>query len=72
MKILEWWHEIMLPPCVAIGGITIENCYPLVDAGADMLAVVSSVWDHLQSPTQAVKEFNKIFADSVYTSVASS
>ena len=29
-------HEI---PCVAIGGITVENGAPLVDAGADFLAV---------------------------------
>ena len=71
-EILEWWHEIMLPPCVAIGGITIKNCYPLVKAGADMLAVVSSVWDHPKNPTHAVQEFNKIFADIADTCVASS
>jgi len=71
-EILEWWSEIMLPPCVAIGGITIENCSSLVEAGADMVAVVSSVWDHPKSPTQAVQEFNKVFADMADTSVASS
>ncbi len=59
--ILEWWNEIMLPPCVAIGGITVDNCRPLVDAGADMLAVVSGVWDHPKGPTVAVEEFNTIF-----------
>jgi thiamine-phosphate pyrophosphorylase len=71
-EILEWWHEIMLPPCVAIGGITAENCQPLVEAGADMLAVVSSVWDHPKNPTKAVQEFNKVFAYMADTSVASS
>ena len=71
-KILKWWHEIMLPPCVAIGGITTENCSSLVEAGADMLAVVSSVWDHPKSPTQAVQEFNKIFANIADTNIASS
>ena len=33
-------------PCVAIGGITAENCAPLVQAGADFLAVVGAVWNH--------------------------
>ncbi|NQW01407.1 MAG: thiamine phosphate synthase [Rhodospirillales bacterium] len=60
-EILEWWSQIMLPPCVAIGGITVDNCRPLAQAGADMLAVVSGVWDHPQGPAQAVREFNTIF-----------
>ena len=33
-------------PCVAIGGITPENCGPLVEAGADYLAVINGVWGH--------------------------
>ena len=32
-------------PCVAIGGITPDNCAPLVRAGADFLAVSSAVWN---------------------------
>jgi thiamine-phosphate pyrophosphorylase len=71
-EIIEWWHDIMLPPCVAIGGITLENCRPLAEAGADMLAVASGVWDHPKGPTGVVQEFNKIFADVVGTDVASS
>ena len=31
-------------PCVAIGGITPDNCGPLVRAGADFLAVSHAVW----------------------------
>jgi thiamine-phosphate pyrophosphorylase len=72
LEILEWWHETMIPPCVAIGGITIKNCRPLVEAGADMLAIVSGVWDHPINPTQAVQEFNKIFDDMAVTCVDSS
>ena len=34
----------MVVPCVAIGGITAENCAPLVAAGADFLAVIGGVW----------------------------
>ncbi len=70
-EILEWWSEIMLPPCVAIGGITVDNCRPLAEAGADMLAVVSGVWDHPRGATVAVQEFNKIFDDVAGTDVAS-
>lgn len=44
--ILRWWSTLMELPSVAIGGITPANCTPLVQAGADFLAVVSAVWDH--------------------------
>lgn len=56
-EILRWWSELMTVPCVAIGGITAENCAPLVEAGADFLAVISAVWDHPQGPAAAVREF---------------
>jgi thiamine-phosphate pyrophosphorylase len=61
-EIIAWWNEIMTVPCVAIGGITPENCSPLVRAGADFLAVVSSVWDHKDGPAAAVKAFNAAIA----------
>ena len=32
---------MMVVPCVAIGGITVENAQPLIEAGADFLAVSS-------------------------------
>lgn len=56
--ILEWWSELMELPCVAIGGITPENCGPLVEAGADFLAVSASVWSHPEGPAAAVRAFN--------------
>lgn len=43
--LLEWWSALFEIPCVAIGGITPENCAPLVAAGADFLAVSSAVWN---------------------------
>ncbi len=61
--ILEWWSELMVIPAVAIGGITPENCLPLVRAGADFVAVVSAVWDHPEGPAEAVRAFDKIFAE---------
>ena len=63
-EILRWWSEIMTVPCVAIGGITPENCPPLVKAGADFLAVISAVWDHPQGPGAAVKAFAQAIAAS--------
>jgi thiamine-phosphate pyrophosphorylase len=42
--LLTWWQSLMEIPCVAIGGITPENCGPLVEAGADFLAVSHAVW----------------------------
>ncbi|HWI28466.1 MAG TPA: thiamine phosphate synthase [Stellaceae bacterium] len=56
-EILRWWSELMTVPCVAIGGITQQNCAPLVAAGVDFLAVISAVWDHPEGPAVAVKEF---------------
>lgn len=61
IELLSWWAELMEVPVVAIGGITIENCRPLVEAGADFLAVVGGVWNHPDGPAAAVAAFNRIF-----------
>ncbi len=61
-EIIRWWSELMTVPCVAIGGITPENCAPLVAAGADFLAVISAVWDHPQGPGAAIKAFARAIA----------
>jgi len=44
-SILTWWSTLFEIPCVAIGGITAANAQPLVDAGADFLAVCKAVWE---------------------------
>ena len=56
--LLRQWSEVTTVPCVAIGGITIENCGVLVEAGADFLSVIGGVWSHPQGPAAAVKAFN--------------
>ena len=61
-EILRWWSETTTVPSVAIGGITPENCAPLVEAGADFLAVVSPVWDHPVAPDRAVRAFDAAIA----------
>ncbi len=43
-ELLAWWSRLFELPCVAIGGITATNCGPLVQAGADFLAVSHAVW----------------------------
>lgn len=68
-ELLRWWQDFMTVPCVAIGGITVENAKGLVEAGADFLAVVAGVWDHPQGPAAAVKAFNTIL-DEAHTSAA--
>lgn len=59
VDIVSWWNELMTVPCVAIGGITVENCPPLIAAGADFLAVSSGVWDHAAGPAAAIAAFNR-------------
>jgi thiamine-phosphate pyrophosphorylase len=54
-ELLEWWSELMELPCVAIGGITPENCAPLVRAGADFLAVVGAVWGRPEGAASGVR-----------------
>ncbi len=55
--ILRWWSELMELPCVAIGGITPANCRPLVEAGADFLAVSAAVWADPAGPAAAMRAF---------------
>jgi thiamine-phosphate pyrophosphorylase len=64
-EILQWWSSLMTVPCVAIGGITADNCGPLVAAGADFLAVVSAVWSHPGGPAAGVRAMNAAIAHAV-------
>ena len=61
-EIIEWWSDIMEIPCVAIGGITAENCIPLIEAGADFLAVSAGIWKYPDGPAAAVKAFHAAIA----------
>jgi thiamine-phosphate pyrophosphorylase len=58
-SILSWWSSIFEIPCVAIGGITPENARPLVDAGADFLAVRQAVWG-ASDPVKVVSDFSDL------------
>ncbi|HEX3523562.1 MAG TPA: thiamine phosphate synthase [Stellaceae bacterium] len=61
-ELLRDWSDTTVVPCCAIGGITQENCGPLVEAGADFLAVIGAIWSHPKGPRAAVREFNDVFA----------
>ena len=54
-ELLEFWQNLFEIPCVAIGGITPDNCQPLIEAGADFLAVSAAVWNG--DEVAAVKAF---------------
>ncbi len=60
LETLELWQLTMEIPCVAIGGITPENCAPLVTAGADFIAVSGAVWNGDEA--EAVRAFAKVLA----------
>ena len=60
-SILSWWASLFEIPCVAIGGITPDNARPLVDAGADFIAVCQAVWAADDSAT-AVSSFQDALA----------
>ena len=57
---LESWSMATVVPCVAIGGITVENCRPLIRAGADFLAVSGGIWNHPEGPAAAVRSFTDV------------
>ena len=62
-SILSWWSSIFEIPCVAIGGITPANAKPLIDAGADFLAVCQAIWG-APDPADVVRQFNDLFAEA--------
>ena len=60
-SILTWWSAVFEIPCVAIGGITPDNARPLVEAGADFLAVSQAIWGK-DDPGAAVRAFADVLA----------
>lgn len=56
-SILSWWTTLFELPCVAIGGITPDNARPLIEAGADFLAVSGAIWNDPDGEAAAVRKF---------------
>ena len=46
-------------PVGAVGGVTAANCAPLVQAGANFLAVIGAVWGCPEGPVAGVRAMNK-------------
>lgn len=44
IELIEFWSGLFEIPSVAIGGITPDNCAPIIAAGADFIAVSGAVW----------------------------
>lgn len=65
VELLRWWAQTMLVPSVAIGGITVENATPLIEAGVDFLAVSAGVWNHAKGPAAAVQRFQSLFSHAM-------
>ncbi len=60
LAILEQANRLLSLPIVAIGGITPENGKQLVTAGADLLAVIQSLFGD-GCPEEAASRFRKLF-----------
>jgi len=64
-EILKTWSMATTVPCVAIGGITPENCAPLVSAGADFIAASAAAWNFADGPAAAVRAFDEAIGETM-------
>lgn len=62
LDILTTWDEVTTLPSVAIGGITVDNCRTVAEAGAHFVAVCGGVWNHPAGPVEAVRQFQEILS----------
>ena len=46
-------------PCVGIGGITLDNAKPILEAGACGVAIISAI-AHADNPYEAVQQFKHL------------
>ena len=57
LELISNWSTVTNIPTVAIGGITVANCKPVIESGANFLAICSGIWDHSQGPKKAINTF---------------
>ena len=62
LELLRWWNQVMLVPVVVIGGIFPNNVAPLVEAGADFVAVISACFYCEEGAAAGVKAMNEAIA----------
>ncbi len=68
--LLGWWTTVSEIPCVAIGGITPDNCAALVTAGADFVAVSGGIWNHAGGAAAGVKAMTDAIAATASRRIA--
>lgn len=59
LSVFEDWVIAVKTPCVAIGGITAQNCAPLVQIGVEFVAVIGQVWNHASGAVAGISELQK-------------
>ncbi len=57
---LAWWAEIFEPPCVGYAA-ALEDIAPLVEAGADFVALADAIWS-APAPVEALAQARAILA----------
>lgn len=62
MHLLHDAKQNLPVPVVAIGGITVDNAHQIIDAGADMLAVVNSLFS-AEDITARAESFQQLFRE---------
>lgn len=59
LETLRQAKQVLTIPKVAIGGILPENGAQLIEAGADLLAVIGGIFDH--EPEQSARNYQSLF-----------
>ncbi|MFN4197195.1 MAG: thiamine phosphate synthase, partial [Caldimicrobium sp.] len=62
LELIKKAKKTLTIPICAIGGITLERAKPLVELGADMLAVISDIW-RAPSIEERAKAYAKLFLE---------
>ncbi len=60
---IAWWSEIFVIPSLAMGEISLQNATPLINAGADFLALPASIWDDPAGPRSVISDFKRLIAE---------
>lgn len=63
-EILKWASEMLDVQICAIGGINDQNCQELVKSGADLLCVISYIWQNEKGEEYAIKKLYEAIQSS--------
>ncbi|MDA9231244.1 thiamine phosphate synthase [Rickettsiales bacterium] len=57
LDLIKYCKDITNIPIICIGGIDNKNYQPLIDSGADQLAIISYIWGHSKGIKYAIESF---------------